>query len=88
MKKESFKVLEYKRILSRLSEKTGTTLGRELAQGLVPVNDPEEVRERLRQTAEAVQVASAAHPPLGGIKDIRESLKKTGLGAVLAPDES
>ncbi|MDD3114326.1 MAG: endonuclease MutS2 [Anaerovibrio sp.] len=87
MKKESFKVLEYKRILSRLSEKTGTTLGRELAQGLVPVNDPEEVRERLRQTAEAVQVASAAHPPLGGIKDIRESLKKTGLGAVLAPDE-
>ncbi len=87
MEQESFKVLEYKRILSRLREKAGTTLGKELAGGLLPSGDREEVRERLQQTAEAVYVSSMAQPPLGGIKDIRESIKKVGLGAVLAPDE-
>lgn len=87
MKQESFKVLEYKRILSRLAEKAGTQLGKELALGLLPVSDSEDVKERLRQTAEAVYVSSTAHPPLGGIKDIRESIKKIGLGAVLDPAE-
>ena len=87
MEQESFKVLEYKRILSKLREKAGTTLGKELASGLLPSSDREEVRERLQQTAEAVYVSSIAQPPLGGIKDIRESIKKVGLGAVLAPDE-
>lgn len=87
MEQESFKILEYKRILSRLREKAGTTLGKELAGGLLPSGDREEVRERLQQTAEAVYVSSMAQPPLGGIKDIRESIKKVGLGAMLAPDE-
>ncbi|MGM9559941.1 endonuclease MutS2 [Anaerovibrio slackiae] len=87
MEQESFKILEYKRILSRLREKAGTTLGKELAGGLLPSGDREEVKERLQQTAEAVYVSSMAQPPLGGIKDIRESIKKVGLGAVLAPDE-
>ena len=87
MEQESFKILEYKRVLSRLREKAGTTLGKELAGGLLPSGDREEVRERLQQTAEAVYVSSMAQPPLGGIKDIRESIKKVGLGAVLAPDE-
>ena len=87
MEQESFKVLEYKRILSKLREKAGTTLGKELAGGLLPSGDREEVRERLQQTAEAVYVSSIAQPPLGGIKDIRESIKKVGMGAVLAPDE-
>ncbi|MBR0328838.1 MAG: endonuclease MutS2 [Selenomonadaceae bacterium] len=87
MEQESFKILEYKRILSRLREKAGTTLGKELAGGLLPSGDREEVRERLQQTAEAVYVSSMAQPPLGGIKDIRESIKKVGLGAVLATDE-
>lgn len=87
MEQEAFKVLEYKRILSRLREKAGTTLGKELASGLLPVSDAGDVKERLRQTAEAVQVSAVAQPPLGGIKDIRESMKKVGLGAVLAPDE-
>ena len=54
MEQESFKILEYKRILSRLREKAGTTLGKELAGGILPSGDREEVRERLQQTAEAV----------------------------------
>ena len=87
MKEDSFKVLEYKRILSKLREKAATKLGKELAEGLKPVSEVEDVKDRLRQTAEAVYVSSVAHPPMGGIKDIRESIKKIGLGAVLDASE-
>ncbi len=87
MKEESFKVLEYKRILFKLREKAATKLGKELADGLRPVSEMEDVKDRLRQTAEAVYVSSVVHPPMGGIKDIRESIKKIGLGAVLDPLE-
>lgn len=87
MEKDSFKVLEYKRILDRLQDKAGSVLGKELARGLKPVSDTEEVSERLRQTAEAVMVSSMAYPPLGGIHDIRELMKKIGLGAVIEPGE-
>ncbi|MBQ1940612.1 MAG: endonuclease MutS2, partial [Selenomonadaceae bacterium] len=87
METEAFKVLEYKRILSKLQEKAGSALGKELAMGLRPSSDMDEVKEYLQQTAEAVAVSAVSSPPLGGIKDIREMLKKVGIGAVLAPDE-
>ena len=45
MKQESFKVLEYKRILSRLAEKAGTKIGKELALGLLPVSDNEDDKD-------------------------------------------
>jgi DNA mismatch repair protein MutS2 len=87
MEQDSFKVLEYKKILERLQNKAGSILGKELAGGLQPSNDPEEVRERLRETAEAVMVSSMANPPLGGIRDIRELMKKIGIGGVIEPSE-
>ena len=79
METEAFKVLEYKRILSKLQEKAGSALGKELAMGLRPSSDMDEVKEYLQQTAEAVAVSAVSSPPLGGIKDIREMLKKVGI---------
>ena len=87
MEQDSFKVLEYKKILERLQNKAGSILGKELAGGLQPSNDPEEVKERLRETAEAFMVSSMANPPLGGIRDIRELMKKIGIGGVIEPSE-
>ncbi|ORU01282.1 Recombination inhibitory protein MutS2 [Anaerovibrio sp. JC8] len=87
MEQDSFKVLEYKKILERLQDKAGSILGKELAGGLQPSNDIDEVRERLKETAEAVMVSSMANPPLGGVRDIRELMKKIGIGAVIEPSE-
>ncbi|WP_027405653.1 endonuclease MutS2 [Anaerovibrio sp. RM50] len=87
MEQDSFKVLEYKKILERLQNKAGSILGKELAAGLQPSSDIDEVRERLRETAEAVMVSSMASPPLGGIRDIRELMKKIGIGAIIETSE-
>ncbi|WP_407400315.1 endonuclease MutS2 [Anaerovibrio sp.] len=87
MEQDSFKVLEYKKILERLQNKAGSILGKELAGGLQPSSDIDEVKERLRETAEAVMVSSMANPPLGGIRDIRELMKKIGIGATIETSE-
>lgn len=87
MEKDSFKVLEYNRILDKLQEKAGSAMGKELCRGLLPSSDVNEVREWLAQTAEAVQVDSVAHPPMGGIHDIRQYIKKVGIGSILEPAE-
>ena len=87
MEQDSFKVLEYKKILERLQNKAGSILGKELAGGLQPSSDIDEVKERLRETAEAVMVSSMANPPLGGIRDIRELMKKIGIGAIIETSE-
>ena len=87
MEQDSFKVLEYKKILERLQNKAGSILGKELAGCLQPSSDIDEVKERLRETAEAVMVSSMANPPLGGIRDIRELMKKIGIGAIIETSE-
>ena len=87
MEKDSFKVLEYNRILDKLQEKAGSAMGKELCRGLLPSSDVNEVREWLAQTAEAVHVDSVAHPPMGGIHDIRQYIKKVGIGSILEPAE-
>lgn len=87
MEKDSFKVLEYNRILDKLQEKAGSAMGKELCRGLLPSSDVNEVREWLAQTAEAVRVDSVAHPPMGGIHDIRQYIKKVGIGSILEPAE-
>lgn len=87
MRKESLQILEYNKILTKLEEKAGTALGKKLAVELQPVSDVSEVQERLRETAEAVYISSVAYPPLGGIKDITDSLKKVQLGSALEVNE-
>lgn len=87
MEQGAFKVLEYDRIRGMLAERAGSMLGKELAKGLLPSSDFHEVQERIQETAEAVQVYSMAAPPLGGIRDIRDILKKGKLGAVLDAGE-
>ena len=87
MDKAALKTLEYNKILSKLAEKAGSKLGRELCLGLHPASDIDDVRESLAQTAEAVYVDSMTRPPLGGIFDLRPSIKKVGLGAVLELQE-
>ncbi|MCR5175450.1 MAG: endonuclease MutS2 [Anaerovibrio sp.] len=87
MEKDSFKVLEYNRILSMLKDKAGSIWGKELAGGLEPSSDIGEVRDRLRETAEAYMVLSVANPPLGGIHDIRDLMKRIGIGATVEPAE-
>lgn len=80
--------LEYNKIRDMLAERTGSIMGRELAQALVPVKDAAQVQERLAETAEARAIMNNVPTiPLGGIRDVRATIKRAELGAILEPHE-
>ncbi|MGI8316849.1 endonuclease MutS2 [Halobacillus mangrovi] len=78
-------VLEYKKIIDQLSEQAASSLGKEKVAALKPSTDLEEVRFLQKETDEAAQVLRLkGHVPLGGIFDIKPSLKRTTIGGVLS----
>jgi DNA mismatch repair protein MutS2 len=80
--------LEFNKIRDMLAERTGSVIGRELAESTVPINDAAEVRTRLAETAEAREIMNhVPSVPLGGIRDIRAAIKRAALGAILEPHE-
>nr|WP_092067161.1 endonuclease MutS2 [Dendrosporobacter quercicolus]NSL46440.1 endonuclease MutS2 [Dendrosporobacter quercicolus DSM 1736]SDL50439.1 DNA mismatch repair protein MutS2 [Dendrosporobacter quercicolus] len=80
--------LEFDKIREMLAQRTGSVLGRELAGALLPVSDAGAVSRRIAETQEATQVLmTAMNVPLGGIRDIRVSLKKARVGGILEPAE-
>jgi len=80
--------LEFDKIRTRLAECAGSGIGRELAEGLEPVNDYSEVERRLAETTEALDIfGMVVAVPLGGIRDIRSQVKRAELGATLEPPE-
>lgn len=88
MEQGVFHILEYHKILSMLAKRTGSVMGRELAERLQPRSDIKKVEEQLAETAEARTIlGGTAVVPLGGIRDVRTSLKRAELGAILEPEE-
>ena len=85
--KDYFKVLEFEKIRQRLVACASSNIGKELAAALEPDDDFDTVNENLKWTAEAVKIFSAATPPLGGIRDIRETLEKIKLGSSANAEE-
>lgn len=83
----AFKALEYDRIRAMLAARADSVRGKELALTVLPSGDAEEVKARLSLTQEAVAVYEFSRPPLGGVFDIREFLKKATLGAMLEAAE-
>src|SRR6478672_203951 len=79
--------LEFPAIVDRLAAATGTPLGEELALGLEPSADADEVRRRQALTAEAVALLDAsAEPPFEGVRDVRASVELAARGGVLNPE--
>lgn len=80
--------LEYNKIRDMLAERAGSVMGKELVQELVPVKDPTLVQERLAETAEAREIMNNVPSiPLGGIRDVRVTIKRAELGSILEPHE-
>ncbi|MGP4075759.1 endonuclease MutS2 [Halobacillus sp. K22] len=78
-------VLEFKKIIDQLSEHAASSLGKEKTAALKPSSDLEVVKEWQMETDEAAQVLRLkGHVPLGGIFDIKPSLKRTTIGGILS----
>ena len=82
------KALEYYKIRAMLADRSSSTMGRDLADTLVPTNDRIEVERRIAETSEARGILDAmSNIPLGGIRDVRAMLKRAEVGSILEPHE-
>lgn len=88
MDDRTLRILEFDKIVKILSGLTSSSLGRELAEEIVPQTEYRKVAEGLKETSDgSAYIARRGSPPMGGIHDIRGSLKRVDVGAVLSPGE-
>jgi len=88
MNEKVLRVLEYDKIIERLMDRASSNLGKELAGELMPSTDFDEVKQALKETTDAVTcILRKGSPPLGGIHDIRSSIKRAEAGGMLNPGE-
>jgi DNA mismatch repair protein MutS2 len=79
-------LLEFHKIREILAGFTSFSASRDLALDLIPLSDEEEVRLRLRESAEARHLLSLSPDThIGDVSDIREMVKMAALGKVLPP---
>jgi DNA mismatch repair protein MutS2 len=82
----NLELLEFHKIREILAGFTSFSTSRELALGLAPLSDEEDVRLRLRQSAEARRLLSLSPDfHIGDVVDIREVVKMAARGKILAP---
>lgn len=88
MEERTLRILEFVKIKDKLVSLCTSELGRELANELMPQTEPEEAERLLRETTDAVDfVLRRGRPPLGGIHDISDTLRRVELGMMLNPGE-
>lgn len=88
MEERTLKVLEFDKIIRRLVSSTVSDLGKEIAEVLLPEKDYMKVNTLLNETSDGVSfIVRKGSPPLGGIHDIRNSVRRVDIGAVLNPGE-
>lgn len=88
MESKTLNKLEFDKITARLAEYCGFAVSREQAQSLQPLSDAYAAGQLLAETSEAREILRL-NPlfSLGGLWDIRSSLRQLEIGAILQPEE-
>ncbi|MDE7358898.1 MAG: endonuclease MutS2, partial [Lachnospiraceae bacterium] len=85
MNKKVLRVLEYHKIIDRLTEKASSEPGKRLAAALVPMTDLEDIRTAQTQTADALgRLFAKGSTSFGSNRDLGMSLKSLEVGSVLS----
>ncbi|MCY9516691.1 endonuclease MutS2 [Paenibacillus apiarius] len=80
--------MDYHKILQSLAQHAATPLGEQSALALQPSTHLEEVKRRLQATDEAMTVERLkGGAPFSGVKDIRGSIKRARINAMLSASE-
>ncbi|WP_010252304.1 endonuclease MutS2 [Acetivibrio cellulolyticus] len=88
MNEKTIRILEFNKIIDRLVTLTASSLGAELAQQLLPEVDFEKIKINLKETSDGVNfISRRGSPPLGGVNDIRDSIRRAEIGSILNPGE-
>jgi DNA mismatch repair protein MutS2 len=84
MNEKALKVLEYNKIIERLTEFAGSEPGKALCRALLPGDDIDDIRARQKNTSDALsRILRKGSISFSGTKDIRGSLKRLELGGSL-----
>ncbi len=88
MDKRTQRILEFDKIINKLSSLAASSLGKELAAGLEPDTDYDRIIRLQKETQDGTScIMRRGSPPLGGIHDIRASVKRAEIGGVINPGE-
>lgn len=88
MNERILRVLEYNKVIQQLIEQAETSLGKDLTAQLTPSSEFTEVEHLQEETDEAAKVIRLNKAvPLGGVFDVRASLKRSAIGGVLKAEE-
>jgi DNA mismatch repair protein MutS2 len=88
LNRKTITILELPKVLARLASYTAFSASRAAAEALAPTTDLAEARARQQRTSEAVRLLDLRpEVGLGGVHDIRESVRRADLGAALDPIE-
>ncbi|APH04142.1 endonuclease MutS2 [Bacillus weihaiensis] len=88
MQQKVLQVLEFEKVKSQLVNYASSSLGKEKAKSLTPSIQFEEVVVAQEQTDEAAKVLRLkGNIPLGGLVDIRATIKRARIGGVLSAGE-
>ncbi|WP_175639873.1 endonuclease MutS2 [Metabacillus schmidteae] len=88
MQQKVLHVLEYEKVKEQLIKHASSSLGKEKVKVLVPSSEYEEVAVAQEQTDEAAKVLRLkGNIPLGGLVDIRATVKRARIGGMLSSVE-
>lgn len=85
MKQKSKQVLEFNKIIQRVSDFAETFNGKEKVKKLDTYYDLEKVKFLQKETAQSLSIImEKGNPPLGGISDVREYVKRGSVGGIIS----
>ena len=85
MNQKVLKTIEYTKIIAMLKEEADSSLGKEIAEALLPSSEPEEVRKSLLETEDAENRIRLKGPlSFRGMTDVRLYFPRIRLGAALS----
>ena len=88
MNEKALKILEYNKIIDMLAGCATSPLGQDRCRTLTPSDDPDAIRFMQRQTSDALsRLFRKGSISFGGARDIRPSLKRLSVGAILNQTE-
>jgi DNA mismatch repair protein MutS2 len=88
MDRHTLELLEFDRFLEITAHYAASRLGKDAVSRIEPSTDPAWIRDEQSLTTEMVEAISAGlTPPFGGLRDIREAVRRARVEAVLTAEE-
>jgi len=87
LKEHSLEVLEYKKIINMTADRAATKIAKETVENLKPLHNEDYIKQKLAEVSALKSLIDEfGSLPFGGLRDIRDSLKKADKGSVLSLD--